>query len=49
MARKPKKPIEVKTLTHGEMVRTNIPTAEFQSKLTKRIGDVAAVRSRATA
>jgi len=31
MARKPKKPIEVKTLTHDEASRKNIPTAEFQS------------------
>jgi len=31
MPRKPKKPIEVKTLTHGEAKRTNIPTAEFES------------------
>ena len=31
MARKPKKPIEVKILTHDEASRKNIPTAEFQS------------------
>ena len=31
MARKPKKPIEVKTLTHDEAKRLNIPTAELQS------------------
>ncbi len=31
MARGKKKSIEVKTLTHDEAKRTNIPTAEFQS------------------
>lgn len=31
MARTPKKPVEVKTLTHDEAKRRNIPTAEFQS------------------
>ena len=31
MARKPKKPIEVETLTHDEASRKNIPTAELQS------------------
>ena len=31
MARKSKKPLEVKTLTHDEAKRTNIPTAELQS------------------
>lgn len=29
MARKPKKPIEVKTLRHEAAKRPNIPTAEF--------------------
>ena len=31
MARKPNKPIEVRTLTHDKASRKNIPTAEFQS------------------
>ena len=31
MAKKPKKPIEVKTLTHDDASRKNIPTAEYQS------------------
>ena len=31
MARPPKKPIGVETLTHGEATRANIPTAEFGS------------------
>ena len=35
MARKPKKPREVRTLTHGEASRKNIPTAEHQSVMAK--------------
>ena len=31
MARKPKKPKEVRTLTHEAARRKNIPTAEYQS------------------
>lgn len=31
MARKPKKPISVETLKHGDARRTNIPTAEYES------------------
>ena len=33
VARKPKKPIEVKTLVHGEAARRNIPTAEYHPVL----------------
>ena len=33
MARKPKKPIEVKTLVHNEAARRNIPTAEYHPVL----------------
>ena len=33
VARKPKKPIEVKTLTHDEAARRNIPTAEYHPVL----------------
>ena len=33
MARKPKKPIEVKTLVHDEAARRNIPTAEYHPVL----------------
>ena len=35
MARKPKKPRQVRTLTHGEASRKNIPTAEYQSVMAK--------------
>ena len=35
MARKPKKPRQVRTLTHGEASRKNIPTAEHQSVMAK--------------
>lgn len=31
MARKPKKPLEIDTLTHDDATRKNIPTAEFES------------------
>ena len=35
MARKLKKPRQVRTLTHGEASRKNIPTAEYQSVMAK--------------
>ena len=35
MTRKPKKPRQVRTLTHEEASRKNIPTAEYQSVMTK--------------
>ena len=35
MARKPKKPRQVRTLTHEEASRKNIPTAEYQSVMAK--------------
>lgn len=35
MAKKPKQPKSVETLTHEEAKRKNIPTAEFQSVLEK--------------
>ena len=39
MARKPKKPRQVRTLTHGEASRKNIPTAEHQSVMAKEDQD----------
>ena len=39
MARRPKKPREVRTLTHGEASRKNIPTAEHQSVMAKEDQD----------
>ena len=39
MARKPKKPVGVETLTHDEAKRKNIPTAEYQSVLEKEQQD----------
>ena len=35
MARKPKKPRQVRTLTHEEASRKNIPTAEYQAVMVK--------------
>ena len=35
VARKPKKPRQVRTLTHEEASRKNIPTAEYQAVMVK--------------
>ena len=39
MAREPKAPKKIKTLTHEEARRTNIPTAEYQSVMKQKEQD----------